>query len=98
VNALEAHLVGAKIHVSFTASDAISPVTHAQYSIDAGRWQFVGPEGGIGDSLAEPFAFDVPLPQRRADDAVPADPAEHVVSIRVFDRFENVVTVKAVVR
>jgi WD40 repeat protein len=97
-NGLEAHLANGKIHVSFTASDAISPVTHAQYSVDAGRWQFVGPEGGIGDSLTEHFAFDVPLPHSRNDADSPVDPGEHVVSVRVFDRYDNVVTVKAVVK
>jgi WD40 repeat protein len=98
VNSLEAHLVNGKIHTSFTATDATSPVTHAQYSIDAGRWQYVAPVGKIADSPTEHFEFDAPLPHPRPDADTPVDPGEHVISIRVFDRYDNVVTVKAVVR
>jgi len=98
VNGLEAHLVNGKIHTSFSAMDATSPVTHAQYSIDAGRWQYVAPVGNIADSLMEHFEFDAPLPHPRPDADAPVDAGEHVISIRVFDRYDNVVTVKAVVR
>jgi len=38
----------------------------------------------------------VPAPRPDADP--PADRSEHVISIRVFDRYDNAVTVKAVVR
>ncbi len=98
VSGLEAHLVNGKIHVSFMATDATSPVTHAQFSIDAGRWQYVAPVGNIADSLTEHFEFDAPLPPARPDADVPADTSEHVISIRVYDRYDNVVTLKAVVR
>ena len=98
VSGLEAHQVNGKVHVAFTANDATSPVTHAQYSIDAGRWQYVAPVGNIADSLMERFEFDAPLPPPRPDADAPVDPAEHVISVRVYDRYDNVVTVKAVVR
>jgi WD40 repeat protein len=98
VSGVEAHLAAGKIHASFTAADATSPVTHAEYSIDAGRWQFVAPVGGIADSLTEQFEFDAPVPAPRPDADPPADRSEHVISIRVFDRYDNAVTVKAVVR
>jgi sugar lactone lactonase YvrE len=98
VSGLEAHLVDGRIHASLTATDATSPVTHAQYSIDAGRWQYVAPVGNLGDSLTERFDFNAPLPPRRPDAGDPVDAGEHVIAIRVYDRFDNVVTVKAVVR
>ena len=98
VTGLEAHMVNGKIHTTLTATDATSPVTHAQYSVDAGRWQYVAPVGNIADSLTEHFEFDAPLPPPRPDAQAPADPSEHVIAIRVFDRYDNVVTVKAVVR
>jgi hypothetical protein len=98
VNGLEAHMVNGKIHASLTATDATSPVSHAVYSVDAGRWQYVEPVGKIADSLAERFDFDAPLPPPHAGAEPPADPNEHVIAIRVFDRYDNVVTVKAVVR
>jgi sugar lactone lactonase YvrE len=98
VSGLEAHLVSGKVHVVFTANDATSPVTHAQYSVDAGRWQYIAPVGNIADSLTERFEFDAQLPAARPDADEPADPGEHVISVRVYDRYDNVVTVKAVVK
>ena len=98
VSGLEAHLADGKIHTSFTATDATSPVSHAAYSIDAGRWQYVEPVGKIADALTEHFEFDAPLPHPRPDADAPADPSEHVIAIRVFDRYDNAVTVKTVVR
>jgi hypothetical protein len=98
VSGLEAHLVNGKIHVVLTATDATSPVTHAQFSVDAGRWQYVSPVGNIADSPMERFEFDAPLPKARVDAEAPVDASEHVVAVRVYDRYENMVTVKAVVR
>lgn len=98
VSGLEAHLENGKIHTTLTATDAISPVARAQYSIDAGRWQYVAPVGGIADSLTERFDFSAAIPQPRTNAAPPADAREHVIAIRVFDREDNAVTVKAVVR
>jgi WD40 repeat protein len=97
VTGIEAKLVNGKIHASFTATDAISPVAHAEYSIDAGRWQYVEPVGKIADSLTEHFDFDAPLPAPRPGAAAPVDPREHVIALRVYDRNDNNVTVKAVV-
>jgi hypothetical protein len=54
--------------------------------------------GNIADSLTEHFEFDAPPPPPRPDAQAPPDPSEHVIAIRVFDRYDNVVTVKAVVR
>jgi WD40 repeat protein len=97
VSGLEAHLSGDKIHTSLSATDATSPVSHAEYSVDAGRWQYVEPVGNIADSLTERFEFDAPIPAPRAGAAAPVDSHEHVIAIRVFDREDNAVTVKAVV-
>ena len=86
---------GPKIHVRFEARDAVSPIAHAEYSVDAGAWQYVEPVGKVSDSLAELYDFVASIPNL----TVPVtDAREHVVAIRVFDRFENMVTVKAVVK
>jgi sugar lactone lactonase YvrE len=98
VAGIQAALVNGKIHASFTATDAISPVVRAEYSIDAGRWQYVEPVGKIADSLTEHFDFDAPLPAPRPGAEAPVDPREHVIALRVYDRNDNNVTVKAVVR
>ena len=77
--------------------DAVSPVSHAEYSIDAGRWQYVEPVGKIADAPTEQFDFSVAPPQPRQGAETPVDAKEHVIAIRVFDRNDNSVTVKAVV-
>ena len=40
------------IHVTFDAEDAISPIAHAEYSLDAGPWQYIEPVGRLSDSQA----------------------------------------------
>lgn len=97
ISGLQASVIQGKIHASLTATDATSPVARAEYSVDAGRWQYVAPVGNIADALTERFEFDAPIPAPRPDAAPPADRTEHVISIRVFDRYDNAVTVKTVV-
>ncbi|HEX3663385.1 MAG TPA: hypothetical protein VHU89_18260 [Acidobacteriaceae bacterium] len=97
VSGLQASVVDGKIHASLTATDATSPVAHAEFSVDAGRWQYIAPVGNIADSLTERFDFEAPIPAPRPDAAPPVDRTEHVIAVRVFDRYDNAVTVKAVV-
>ncbi len=93
--ALSAALEGGKIHVMFEARDATSPIAHAEYSVDAGPWQYVEPVGSISDSLSERYDFIAAV--SGATGAV-AGRKEHVLAIRVYDRYENAATAKAVVR
>jgi hypothetical protein len=100
---LTAKLVNGKIHVSLTATDAATPIAHAEYSVDAGPWQYVEPAGKISDSLTERFDFDAPLNPplpggTGSGVASPVNASEHVITVRVYDRFENAVAVKAVVK
>jgi hypothetical protein len=83
------------IHATLEARDATSPIAHAEYSIDAGPWQYLEPVGKVSDSLAERYDFTVAVP---AVSAPVADAKEHVLAVRVYDRYENVVAVKTVVR
>jgi sugar lactone lactonase YvrE len=85
----------AKIHATLEARDAASPIAHAEYSLDAGPWQYLEPVGKVSDSLTERYDFTVTVP---ASTAPLADAKEHVLAVRVYDRYENVVAVKAVVR
>ncbi|MCI0353463.1 MAG: hypothetical protein L0099_00270 [Acidobacteria bacterium] len=78
-----------KARVSFRASDSYSPIQRAEYSLDAGDWQRVEPAGEIADSANESYDFTVPLP---------SGGGEHVVVVRVYDRFENMGAAKAVVK
>jgi hypothetical protein len=61
------------------------------------------PVGKISDSLTERFDFDAPLNPPPpgsvgSGSAAPVNPSEHVITIRVYDRYENAAAVKAVVR
>jgi hypothetical protein len=85
----------AKIHATLEARDAASPIAHAEYSLDAGPWQYLEPVGKVSDSLTERYDFTVTVP---AATAPVTDAKEHVLAVRVYDRYENVVAVKAVVR
>lgn len=98
VSAITAHLADGKIHVEFSATDATTPISHAEYSVDAGPWQYVEPVGKISDSLMEKFSFDAPLRRVSPDAPNPVDASEHVITVRVFNRNDNAVAVKAVVR
>ncbi len=98
VSGMTAHLVDGKIHVELTATDAATPIAHAEYSVDAGHWQYIAPIGNISDSLTEKFSFDAPLRQLSPDAAKPLDASEHVITVRIFDRNDNAVAAKAVVR
>jgi WD40 repeat protein len=107
VTALQGSLQGGALHATFAATDAISPITHAEYSLDAGRWQFLEPVGKLSDSLTEHYDFTVPLsaisvrtpPEDEPANARPpvTDPQEHILTVRVYDRYENVSAAKTVV-
>ena len=84
-----------RIHAVVQAQDATSPITHAEYSIDAGPWQYLEPKGMVSDSKTEAYDFTVDAPEVAG---TTQDVREHVLAVRVYDRYENVVAVKAVVR
>jgi len=93
------------LHVIFRATDTFSPIRRAEYSIDASDWRFVEPVGQISDSKTEHYDFSVPVPMKADDGSAkgakrkhPADAAEHVVVVRVYDRYSNMATAKTVVR
>ncbi len=85
-----------KMHVMFEARDATSPIAHAEYSVDAGAWQYVEPVGGLSDSLSERYDFVAAVPVTGGEGVT--KPGEHVIAVRVYDRFENMASVKTVVR
>jgi hypothetical protein len=86
-----------KIHATFAAKDATSPIAHAEYSVDAGPWQYLEPVGRVSDSLEEHYDFTVAAPGSTATEQV-TDAHEHVLAVRVYDRYDNVLAVKTVVR
>lgn len=86
---------GRKIHATLDAHDATSPIAHAEYSLDAGPWQYLEPVGKVSDSQTERYDFTVDIPPAAA---TAADAKEHVLAVRVYDRYENMAAVKTVVR
>ena len=91
---------GKQIHVRFRASDSFSPIKRAEYSMDGADWQFIEPTGQLSDSKVENYDFRMTVPPA---EALPAPMAEgvandHVVVVRVYDRFDNLATAKTVIR
>jgi hypothetical protein len=79
------------LRVSFDAEDGFSPIARAEYSLDAGPWQYVEPVGALSDSRREHYDFRVPL------GGVQGKSSEHLVAVRVYDRHDNVGVAKTVI-
>jgi hypothetical protein len=78
------------VRITFTAQDTASPIAHAEYSLDAGPWQYINPVGELSDSKTEHYDVLVPT-------AVDSKPAEHLVAVRAYDRYDNVGVAKTVI-
>jgi hypothetical protein len=78
------------VHVTFEAEDAFSPIAHAEYSFDAGPWKFIAPVGELSDSKHEHYEFRVPA------SVFEGKAGEHLLTVRVYDRYENVGVAKTV--
>jgi WD40 repeat protein len=94
IESLEASVVNGEIRVVFRAVDSFSPIKRAEFSIDAGDWKYVDPVGQLSDSKTENYDFKA-TPEPYKPGAVAAD---HVVVVRVYDRYDNMDSAKAVVR
>ncbi len=103
---LDTKVEGNQIHLKFRAVDSFSPISHAEYSIDAGDWQVVEPIGQISDSKIESYDLRVPIssPAETGEGGTAAgkqtptvSAEEHTIIVRVYDRFENMGINKVVV-
>ncbi|HET7104371.1 MAG TPA: hypothetical protein VFI20_09835, partial [Terracidiphilus sp.] len=79
-----------QVTVIFDAADTTSPIAHAEYSLDAGEWQYIEPVGGLSDAQNE--HYDVKIPAS----AFKEKTGEHLLTVRVYDRYENVGLAKTV--
>ena len=102
------------MHITFRGIDSFSPIKRAEYSVDANDWQFVEPVGELSDAKIENYDFAIPFPSMKppadvapasrggdhgnTDGAGASGPAEHVVVVRVYDRYDNMGTAKVVLR
>ena len=97
---LAASVEGDNIHIAFRAVDSFSNIKRAEYSVDAGDWQFVEPVGQLSDSKTESYDFRVRvLSGKPAAATTPTTDGqlEHVVVVRAYDRYENMSSAKTVV-
>jgi sugar lactone lactonase YvrE len=76
--------------VSFDAEDASSPIARAEYSLDAGPWQYVDPVGKLSDSKHEHYEF-------RVEFEAGGKTGEHLIAVRAYDRYDNVGVAKTVI-
>ena len=93
-----------EIHITFRASDSFSPIKRAEYSVDAGNWQFLEPVGQLSDSRNESYDLRTSMVREpltktssAAPDAIHAESSEHIVVLRIYDRYDNMSSAKLVV-
>jgi sugar lactone lactonase YvrE len=91
IEGLAAAVEGGNIHVSFHATDSFSTIKRAEYSIDADDWKFVEPVGQLSDAKTESYDFRAATPAGQAQ-------LEHVVVVRVSDRYDNLNSAKFVIK
>jgi len=101
---LAASVEGDKIRITFRATDSFSPIKRAEFSVDAADWQYIEPVDQLSDSKTENYDFRVPVPVVLSGTGmVQSKPAsagsvEHVVVVRVYDRYDNMISAKTVIR
>jgi hypothetical protein len=97
ISGLMGSIENGKLHIRFNAADTVSIIKRAEFSVDAGDWNFVAPRGEITDSKNATFDFLADIPHV-SDPSPNASSDEHVVSLRVYDRADNMASAKVVVK
>ncbi|MFP5204346.1 MAG: hypothetical protein ACLGSH_03210 [Acidobacteriota bacterium] len=77
--------------IALDAEDATSPISHAEYSLDAGHWQYIDPVGKLSDAKTEHYDFRVTVDENEGKSD------EHLLTIRVYDRYDNLALAKTVI-
>ena len=75
---------GKPVVFAFDADDLGSPISHAEYSLDAGPWQYIEPVGGLSDSKREHYEVHIP------GSAFDGKAGQHLLTVRAYDRHDNV--------
>ena len=94
---LSATLDGDRIHVTFHGEDGFSPIKRAEYSLDAGDWKYVEPVGQLSDSKIENYDFTA-SPEATPSSKSGSTSSEHVVVVRVYDRYDNMGAAKILIQ
>jgi hypothetical protein len=113
IESLAAKSEADQLHVSFSANDAMSTITRAEYSVDGGEWKYIEPVGQLSDAKVETYDFNISMPgtqpapkpakgKKKGEAAVNPEEtpvsAEHVVVVRVFDGYENSSVAKTIAK
>ena len=86
------------IHVTFRALDVFSPIKRAEYSVDAGDWKYVEPAGQLSDAKTENYDFKATPEEAAGVEGKEAGlSSEHVVVVRVYDRYDNMGAAKILI-
>jgi hypothetical protein len=83
-----------QLHVTFRATDSFSIIKRAEYSVDAGDWKYVEPVGQLSDAKTESYDFKA-TPENVKNEG---SSVEHIIVVRVYDRYDNMGAAKSVVR
>jgi hypothetical protein len=100
---LAASVDAGQIHITFRAADGFSSIKRAEYSVDAGDWKYVEPVGQLSDARDENYDFKV-MPENENDASAKnasakdaSSASEHVVVVRVYDRYDNMGAAKIMI-
>ncbi|MBI2685095.1 MAG: hypothetical protein HYX27_02175 [Acidobacteria bacterium] len=78
IRSLSATANGNRVTITFSAADASTILTKAEYSINAGEWVFLEPTTKLSDSREHSYSVTVDRPA-----------GELSIAVRVTDEFEN---------
>ena len=70
------------------ATDALTPLLSAEYSLDGGPWTYAQPSTRLTDSLEHDYDISIAKPEG----------SEITIAVRVTDENDNVATAKTVLR
>lgn len=88
IDSLSARVEGSRIVIRFHASDALSPLQSAEFSVNGGEWIAAPPSTRITDSLAHDYSAE----------AVKGESTEYVIAVKVLDERDNVSVRKVLIR
>jgi hypothetical protein len=88
ISGLTARVEGGRLVVQFKATDALSPLGYAEYSINGGEWKYAAPTTRLTDSRGHEFVINIPRPAG----------AEATIAVKIGDDRDNIATGKVLVR
>jgi hypothetical protein len=88
IEGLTARVEGSKLLIRFQATDALSPLASAEYSVNGGEWVAVAPTTRMTDSPSHEYSAEAVKPAN----------GEMVVAVKVADEYDNVAVRKVVIR